>query len=168
MENFKITPLEKMFQILQLSDMAKEIWNEHFTPIIGQEQVDYMLDKFQSPHALQQQLEDGYAYYIFSVDDTDVGYMGIQPQDGKLFLSKLYVKKESRGQGIARRGVEYLCGLCKERGLSSIWLTVNKHNDGTIACYKKLGFHTVREQVTDIGNGFVMDDYIMEKQVDPF
>ncbi len=165
MENFKITKLEKMFQVLQLCEMADEIWNEHFTPIIGKAQVDYMLDKFQSPHAIREQLEHGYEYYIFSIDDTDVGYMGINPEEDKLFLSKLYVKKASRKQGIAHRAIDYLCDLCRERELHSIWLTVNKHNDNTIAAYHKLGFSVVREQETDIGGDFVMDDYVMEKPV---
>ncbi|BFT72400.1 GNAT family N-acetyltransferase [Paenibacillus sp. P36] len=55
--------------------------------------------------------------------------------------------------------------LCKGRNLNSIWLTVNRNNESSIAVYEKKGFRTVREQIVDIGNGFVMDDFIMEKEI---
>lgn len=153
-------------QVTELCARAREIWEEHFTPIIGESQVEYMLLKFQSVPAVTAQLERGYRYFLFKEEGETVGYTGIEGQEGKLFLSKLYIRRESRGKKYASRAVQFLCGLCREEGLSSIWLTVNRHNDRTIAIYKKLGFAVTREQVTDIGNGFVMDDYIMEKPVE--
>ena len=125
-----------------------------------------MLLKFQSVPAVTAQLARGYRYFLFKEGGETVGYTGIEGQEGRLFLSKLYIRRESRGKKYASRAVQFLCGLCREEGLSSIWLTVNRHNDRTIAIYKKLGFAVTREQVTDIGNGFVMDDYIMEKPVE--
>ena len=61
--------------------------------------------------------------------------------------------------------MNFLEDLCRQRGLSKIWLTVNRHNDNTIAAYKAMGLTIVREQKADIGGGFFMDDYIMEKPV---
>lgn len=146
----------------KIAELAEIIWHQHFTPIIGKEQVIYMVDKFQSFPALKEQLTSGYEYYrIFNQDDF-CGYCGIHPENGKLFLSKLYLKKEARGRHLASQTFDFLKQLCRERGLSAIWLTCNKHNDNTLAVYRHLGFKTVDTQVTDIGNGFVMDDYIME------
>lgn len=146
----------------KIAELAEIIWHQHFTPIIGKEQVIYMVDKFQSFPALKEQLTSGYEYYrIFDQDDF-CGYCGIHPENGKLFLSKLYLKKEARGRHLASQTFDFLKQLCRERGLSAIWLTCNKHNDNTLAVYRHLGFKTVDTQVTDIGNGFVMDDYIME------
>lgn len=146
----------------KIAELAEIIWHQHFTPIIGKEQVIYMVDKFQSFPALKEQLTSGYEYYrIFDQDDF-CGYCGIHPENGKLFLSKLYLKKEARGRHLASQTFNFLKQLCRERGLSAIWLTCNKHNDNTLAVYRHLGFKTVDTQVADIGNGFVMDDYIME------
>lgn len=155
-------------QIETLAALAHEIWNQHFVPLIGQDQVDYMLDRFQSYHAMKDQLEhQNYQYYLSVYGGKPVGYTGIQPQpeDHKLFLSKLYLKQEYRGRKFARQAVEFLVSLCKEQGFDGIWLTVNRYNSSTIAAYDKMGFEKIREQVSDIGNGFVMDDYVMEKPV---
>ena len=146
----------------KIAELAEIIWHQHFTPIIGKEQVIYMVDKFQSFPALKEQLTSGYEYYrIFDQDDF-CGYCGIHPENGKLFLSKLYLKKEARGRHLASQTFDFLKQLCRERGLSAIWLSCNKHTDNTLAVYRHLGFKTVDTQVADIGNGFVMDDYIME------
>ena len=114
---------------------------------------------------LKEQIENGYEYYRIFDQDGFCGYCGIHPENGKLFLSKLYLKKEARGKHLATNVFEFLKQLCRERGLTAIWLTCNKHNDNSLAVYRHLGFETVDTQVADIGNGFVMDDYIMEVTV---
>lgn len=153
----------KNSEIPELAALAKEIWNQHFPPIIGQEQVDYMVEKFQSEKAMTEQIEKGYEYYFIQSDGENAGYFGIEPQDdGSLFLSKLYIKISHRKKGYARQAFEYIKEICRLRGLKSVWLTVNKHNDNTIAVYKKFGMEVIRSQVCDIGNGFVMDDYVFE------
>jgi ribosomal protein S18 acetylase RimI-like enzyme len=146
--------------------LASEIWNEYFVSIISTGQIDYMLDKFQSAHAMTDQIErQGYEYYFMQADGENVGYMGIKPEETKLLLSKFYILKACRGQGYASQAVCFLEELCKNRKLNAIWLTVNRHNASTIAVYEKKGFRTVREQAADIGGGFVMDDYVMEKEI---
>lgn len=150
-------------QIKEVAALAEIIWNEHFTPIIGKKQVDYMVDKFQSYPALKEQLAEGYEYYQLFDKGEFCGYTGIHPgEDGRLFLSKLYIKKEARGRHLATQAFSFLKGLCKERGYSAIWLTCNKYNDNSLAVYRHLGFETIDTQEADIGGGFIMDDYIME------
>jgi len=162
-------PVETPQQIVELSRLAHEIWNQHFVPIIGQEQVNYMLARFQSRSALTRQLErEGYRYYFLQYEGANVGYVGLKIEDGALFLSKLYVRELFRGKKIAKKAVNFLVSLAEQNGCSKIWLTVNRHNDNTIAAYEKMGFQTVREQASDIGEGFIMDDYIMEKPVKLF
>jgi len=163
--NVEFQLVETSQQIEELCTLAKEIWHEHFTPIIGEKQVVYMVDKFQSPHAITAQLKDGYNYYMIKENGKLIGYTGIHKEKDALFLSKLYLHKDSRGKGYARQAINFLVELCKENSLKKIWLTVNRHNLNTIGAYMKMGFVTVREQVADIGNGFVMDDYIMEKTI---
>lgn len=145
-----------------LAAIAQEVWHQHFTPIIGEAQVDYMLEKFQSYPALTEQIKNGgYEYYFIESAGSPCGYIGIHPEEEALFLSKLYIKKESRGQHLATKGLHFLTELCKERGLKKIWLTCNKYNKDTLSVYDHLGFRITDEQVADIGNGFVMDDYIL-------
>ena len=158
--SFDIRKVENT-EVSSLAGLAKQIWKQHFPSIIGDKQVDYMVENFQSEKAIKSQINDGYTYYFLTVGGKNIGYFGIQPKDdGSLFLSKLYIKVSHRGNGYARKAFEFIKGIAKEQELNSIWLTVNKHNDNTIAIYKKFGMEITRQQVTDIGNGFVMDDYI--------
>ena len=153
-------------QIRQIADLARIIWNEHFTPIIGKDQVDYMVEKFQSYPALKKQLDDGYEYYQIFNSGEFCGYTGIHPgEDGRLFLSKLYIRKDHRGRHLATRVFDFLTDLCRERGYSAVWLTCNKHNNNSLGIYRHLGFQTIDTQEADIGGGFITDDYIMEYQI---
>lgn len=152
-------------QLNILAGVANEVWHEFFPCILSDEQIDYMVDKFQSYPAMKKQMEDGYEYYFIKDNDEICGYMGIheETEDKKMFLSKLYLKKEHRGKGYAGQTLKELFKMSRERGLNMVWLTVNKHNEHTIEVYEHMGFAKARTQVADIGNGFVMDDYIMEK-----
>ncbi len=156
----------KSEEIPLLAQLASEIWNQHFPPIIGQNQVDYMVENFQSEKAMLKQIQQGYEYYFMCIDGENQGYFGIQPQsDGTLFLSKLYLRQSQRGNGYARKCFEIMKEICREREYSKIWLTVNKHNDATIEIYKKFGMKITKSQVCDIGNGYVMDDYVFEYDI---
>ena len=139
-------------QIRQIAALARIIWNEHFTPIIGKDQVDYMVEKFQSYPALKKQLDDGYEYYQIFNSGEFCGYTGIHPgEDGRLFLSKLYIRKDHRGRHLATRVFDFLTDLCRERGYSAVWLTCNKHNNNSLCIYRHLGFQTIDTQEADIG-----------------
>ena len=112
---FKAKKAETDSQVRDIADLGKIIWNEHFTPIIGQKQVDYMVEKFQSYPALKEQLADGYEYYQIFDDGEFCGYTGIHPgKDNRLFLSKLYIKKECRGRHLATQAFGFLKNLCRE------------------------------------------------------
>lgn len=151
-----------------LGTIAHEIWNQHFVPIIGQEQVDYMIGKFQSVPALTEQLQNGYQYYFLCWDGKPVGYTGFRLDEDGLFLSKLYLKQSYRGRKIARKAMDFLLSVAEEYQKPRIWLTVNRHNDDTVAAYRTMGFAVIEEKAADIGSGFVMDDYIMSLPVSPF
>lgn len=145
--------------------LAAAIWHEYFPFLLSAEQIDYMLAKFQSPEAVKLQQQEGYQYYFIKNDDNIVGYVVFKPEKDCLFLSKLYFIKENRGKGFGRQALAFLIGTAKKQNLNKIQLTVNKYNDNSIAAYKKWGFDIAKSKVFDIGSGYVMDDYIMEKQV---
>ena len=152
-------------QIETVARLAHEIWNQHFIPIIGKAQVDYMLEKFQSKKAISEQIEEGYSYYLLKAEGDYIGYTGICPREDELFLSKLYIRASQRDKGFGRKAIEFLEDLAREKGLSKITLTVNKNNTDSIKAYEEFGFTNLGIFVQDIGNGFVMDDYKMEKVV---
>lgn len=165
MDGLRIIPVTNEELVYSLSTMAEEIWHDHFDPIIGEAQVNYMLEKFLSPDALTEQINSGYEYFLLSYEYTFAGFAGVHEEADRLFLSKLYVHQDFRGLGIASHMFKKLVELCEMRGLHKIWLTCNRHNTNTLEIYKHLGFETVREEATDIGSGFVMDDYILEYQI---
>lgn len=147
--------------------LAETIWRQHFTPIIGLSQVEYMLEKFQSVTAIQQQLQSGWQYFLAVLDAQAIGYAGLVADRaaGRLMLSKLYVKQSARGRGVGRQLLQFIEQKCRSEGFKTLWLTVNRHNSGPIAFYQQAGFVTVDEVVKDIGAGYVMDDFVMEKTI---
>ena len=160
MINFKkVDPKE----IKELANLASKIWHEYWTVILTPEQIDYMVENFQSEHAIQNQYEnENYTYYFIQDNDKNTGYFGISDKENYLFLSKLYISKDYRHKGIGAKAFEKIKQIAREKSYKSIQLTVNKYNKNTISAYNKWGFETIDSVVTDIGEGFVMDDYTME------
>lgn len=154
-------------EIAAVATLAHEIWNEHFTPIIGQAQVDYMLAEFQSVGPITRQIEEGAEYYCLLLAGMPTGYFCLIPEldEGKLLISKLYVRRVARGYGLGRHALTFIEDRARKQGLHTLRLTVNRDNTRTIAWYKHVGFETVGTQKKDIGNGFVMDDFLMENSV---
>jgi len=149
----------------QIETLADTIWREHYIPIVGKPQIDYMLDKFQSAKAIQKQVEDGFEYFSICYDGTLVGYISIKQETNTLFLSKIYVSSSFRGKKIGKAAMLFIEQKAKTYQLESIRLTVNINNTNAIKAYGKLGFINIGPVVADIGNGFVMDDYQMTKQI---
>lgn len=157
-----ISPVNTVDDIEIIAELAHKIWNEHYVPIIGEEQVTYMVENFQSTEAISAQIkEDSLEYYIINHSFEPSGYIGIKPSGDELFLSKFYVIENKRGKGLGKRGIEFVRNRAKELEKRSISLTVNKENIDSIKAYEKMGFKNIGAIVTDIGNGFVMDDYVM-------
>ncbi len=167
-DNIHFIPAVTEEDIKNVAAAAAEIWHEHFVTILTPEQIDFMVDKFQSGPAITEQLKTGgYRYFIIKLEEKLIGYFAVKEEetDKSLFLSKLYLRREYRGNGIASMTFAFMTDLCRQKGYGRIWLTVNRYNENTINVYEKKGFVKVRTQVTDIGGGFVMDDYVMEKQI---
>lgn len=151
--------------IAKVEQLAEEIWTQHYTPIIGIDQVEYMLENFQSFEAIEKQISEGMIYSLLFFEGDPVGYLASKPQGGDMFLSKIYVLSRMRGKGIGGYAMNYLESRAKEMGCSQLSLTVNKNNTDSIRAYEKMGFINVRPLQTDIGKGFIMDDYFMKKQL---
>jgi len=164
MEQIVIKEIKSKKGAKNIEAAAAKIWTEHYVPIIGLAQVRYMLDKYQTAERIHEDIiEGGYRYYAAFNDKTCVGYCAVKVsrEDGNIFLSKCYVEKGFRKKGIARKFAEKAFRAAAKNGCGNVWLTVNKKNTNSIKVYEKLGFRVTDTIVTDIGGGFIMDDYIM-------
>jgi ribosomal protein S18 acetylase RimI-like enzyme len=148
-----------------VESLANEIWTEHYTPIIGRDQVDYMLARFQSRQAVEEQIAAGVLYFLLEEGHAFIGYIAVHPRSEDLFLSKIYVRSSHRSKGFGKKAVQFTETLARKKGLRKIVLTVNKNNTVAIRAYEKMGFVNTGSLVQDIGGGFVMDDYAMEINV---
>jgi len=162
----QFVPVTTAQQIEAIAGLAHEIWYEYYVALIGRAQVEYMVAKFQSSTAVAAQLREGYDYFLIELDGKISGYCAVQsdPANGSLFLSKLYLLRDARGAGTGRVCIEFIEQLARRRGLNLLWLTVNKGNPA-VKAYERLGFRIAADLVMDIGGGFVMDDYRMEKSL---
>jgi diamine N-acetyltransferase len=152
-------------QLEIVESLAREIWTEHYVPIIGEEQVAYMLSRFQSKEAIAEQIASGMFYYLMRENNKFIGYIAVQQKGQELFLSKIYVKLSKRGRGYGRKAIHFAETLAKERSLTKIVLTVNKNNVNSIKAYEKMGFKNSGSIIQDIGSDFVMDDFTMDKSI---
>ena len=167
-----LQPISTPEQQEQLARLAAQIWNEYWPALIGQAQTTYMVERFQSLPAIQRDMaQNAYEYWFVLAEEAGerrtVGFTGghEEPQTNRYFISKVYLLAEERGKGYASAIIRFYSELCRQRGLAAMYLTVNKGNELGIRAYKGNGFEIVDAVQTDIGQGFVMDDYIMEKQV---
>ena len=151
-------------EIKKLVDMATVIWHEHYDGLEGEEQVDYMLNKFLSYEAINQQLKNGYVYDFVCVDGQRVGFMAYCIKPDCLYLSKLYLLKSERKKGYSKGMLAFLKERAKAANRTLIMLNVNKRNDA-IKAYEALGFKRLKAEKIDIGGGYFMDDYVYGLEV---
>lgn len=159
-----IKRVKYMPELREVAELANEIWHECFVDIISEGQIDYMVNKFQSLRAMCDQVDiQGYSYFSVRDDGELCGYIGVKPEDDdRFFLSKLYLRSDKRGRGIATMMLNRVFEEARTAGKKRVYLTVNKYNTHAIDVYKNAGFRQVDSVVTDIGSGYVMDDYIFE------
>jgi len=151
-----------------LALLAETIWRTHYTKIIGSAQVDYMLADRYTPEKLRLYLDaDERWLMLLRIDNEMVGYCSYELADspGEMKLEQLYLLPELQGQGLGRMLLRHIEEQARARGCRTLLLQVNKRNDIAVAFYRKAGFTVREEAVFDIGGGFVMDDYVMEKSL---
>ncbi|WP_445718057.1 GNAT family N-acetyltransferase [Flavobacterium sp.] len=146
-------------------DLTKKIWPVAYGEILSKSQLDYMIDKFYNETALREQIEGkGHIFYLAQdYEDNYVGFVSyeINCEPHKTKIHKIYVLPETQGTGLGRQFFELVKEKAIENQQNAIFLNVNKYNNA-IHFYNKLGFIKVKDEVIDIGNGYVMDDYVME------
>lgn len=143
-----------------IQSLAKDIWQDHYVPMIGQMQVDYMLARFYSSSALAQQASEGQDFWLIMHEDKAQGYVGISPKgEDEYFWNKFYIASALQGKGIGEQVFRLV--LAQYPDWKTFRLQVNINNYKTINFYFKMGFKIENRFILDIGDGYVMDDFLM-------
>jgi ribosomal protein S18 acetylase RimI-like enzyme len=150
-----------------IARLAGSIWRACYPGIISSQQIDYMLDRMYSLEALRREIiSGGICYQRLFVAGEFAGFASYGPAGPDAFkLHKLYLHPEHHGRGLGGSLLQHCEREVRKLGAQRLTLNVNKQNAGAIAFYRRNGFVIVEPVIIDIGEGFVMDDYIMAKQL---
>jgi GNAT superfamily N-acetyltransferase len=148
---------------LLIRSLAEQIWPDTFSQILSVEQIRYMLDWMYNTVLLENQMQSGHRFFIFQEVDHAIGFMVVElnhPELGCMKIHKLYLLPEVQRRGYGKTAFLYACKFATTLGQNMITLNVNRFNKA-VNFYKKVGFQIVREEDIDIGNGFLMEDFVM-------
>lgn len=149
-----------------IQEIAKVTWGPTYTHIIGEEQVEYMLGKIYNMGALQEQLAKGHKFLVAEQSSNKVGFASYSRDEGDAFhLHKLYVLPEVHGQGVGKLLLNEVVNNVLMEGGKYLRLNVNRYNKAK-DFYESAGFKIKESVDNEIGNGFLMNDYIMEKTIE--
>ncbi|OIN57769.1 GNAT family N-acetyltransferase [Arsenicibacter rosenii] len=152
--------------IAAIRRIAHQTWPETFGAILSAEQIAYMLDWMYASQALEAQMTTGGHQFFLAMDGEEpVGFVSCQPDykdTPTIKVHKLYILPDQQGKGVGRLLLEKVAGVAKKQGNTTLSLNVNRYNKA-VAFYEKTGFSVAGQENIDIGNGFLMEDYIMEK-----
>ena len=152
-------------QISTISELAQEFWPVAFASILSTEQIEYMMKMMYSPASLEKQMSQGHRFAIASRKDKLVGYLSYETNcdnSDKTKIHKLYISPNHQRLGVGKAMVNFVALQALKANNSTLFLNVNKHNKKAINFYNKLHFQLVKEEEIDIGDGFIMDDYVFE------
>jgi len=147
--------------------LAQQIWPPTYREILVQEQLEYMMELFYSPSSLKKQLiEEKHVFILVENGDEPIGFASYSPirTTGVYKLHKLYVLPNQQGKGLGKAIVDFIVEDIQPKSAHALQLNVNRYNKAK-NFYERLGFEIIREEDIDIGNGYYMNDYIMEKKI---
>ena len=148
-----------------ISALAGRIWRAYYPAILSREQIEYMLRWMYDVAQLRRDLARGVVFEVLYEGERPLGFCGYEEMPGYLKLHKLYLEVGEHGRGLGSMLLRHVEDEARRRGLSRVVLGVNRFNEKAIRAYTRNGY-AVREPLrTEIGDGFVMDDFIMEKSL---
>lgn len=167
MDNIRICPLLPG-QVDELIAVARRVWHAHYPGIISAEQIEYMLEKGYTRQLILDEIEFQGITWLTIMDGTKmIGFVSIGPYGAyTVKLHKLYLQPEYHGKGIGAMALARIEQVARATNSRAVVLNVNKQNGKAIRSYERSGWSIFDEVVNDIGNGFVMDDFVMSKRVD--
>ena len=155
----------RLSEVPEIAALAKSIWREHYTKIISNAQIEYMLQSKYTQADFHPYVEATDRWFdVLRFEGTAVGFLRCsQTVPNELKLEEIYLSNMQRGKGLGRLLLLHAEALARKRGCASIFLYVNRRNEEAVRAYRKTGYVVTEEKDFDIGNGFIMDDYLMVK-----
>lgn len=150
-------------QLFEIEKIALKTWPSTYGSILSKEQLNFMLQTFYNPASLIKNLEKGSLFHVYKEDNNFLGFSEIRFNENEHLtkLHKLYVLPESQGKAIGKKLLENVFKMAKLNLQNGVFLNVNRYNPAK-QFYEKIGFHVVSEVDIAIGNGFYMNDYVMQ------
>ncbi len=148
-----------------IRDLTFKVWPQTYAPILSRQQIDYMLEMMYSEYSLQQQMLEGSQFIIVYDEKEPVGFAAYQETiAGTWKLHKIYVLGNQQGKGTGRFVIDHISNEIGRKGATALQLQVNRNNKAR-QFYEKIGFTVIDQVDFDIGNGYFMNDFIMEKKL---
>jgi GNAT superfamily N-acetyltransferase len=144
-----------------IQNLAHAIWPSTFDGILSEAQIKYMLEWMYNPETLSKQIESGHEFYLFELENTPVGFMGVEKIENRLKIHKLYVLPFLQGSGIGKAFIQKAVERAKILNCQHIFLNVNRFNKA-VEFYKHIGMKIIKEEDIDIGSEYLMEDYVFE------
>lgn len=145
-----------------IRELAHQIWPDTFGEILSQEQIHYMLKWMYSLDTLSKQLSEGHHFFLYEEHGVPLGFMGIELfDDCRVKIHKLYVLPDTQGKGVGKQFIAFVKTWAQEHGAHAVFLNVNRFNKA-VDFYKNIGMTIIKTEDIDIGNGYLMEDYVME------
>jgi diamine N-acetyltransferase len=158
-------------EVEAVSALARVVWQATYPTLISQAQIEFMLADRYAAERIRAQLGDPrHAWWGAHAGEMLAGFAhasldstNSKLNDADAKLDKLYVNPDNQRRGIGSALLAVVEDWARAQQARRLWLQVNRGNAPAIAAYRNLGFHVVESRVFEIGNGFVMDDHVMEK-----
>lgn len=149
-----------------IRDLTFKVWPQTYASILTQEQIEYMLEKMYSKLSLEKQMvAEGCQFIIVYDGDKPIGFASFGEIAPSIYkLHKLYILQTVQGKGAGRFAIDYIINKIAPLGATALQLQVNRYNKAK-SFYEKLGFEEIDKIKLDIGGGFFMDDFVMQKEV---
>lgn len=154
-------------KIHEVCSIAQITWPVAFGDILSEAQLAYMMDMMYRPDVLLRQMDEGHEFYVSYEDDQAIGFMGIEPnylRERKVKIHKLYILPNQQGKGIGEKFVLLAEARCRALNCSVLTLNVNRYNKA-LKFYEKLNFSNIKTVDIEIGQGYLMEDYVLEKAI---
>ena len=154
-------------EIPLIVSLADRIWPATYSEILSPDQIAYMMELFYQPASLRSQMTDKGHQFIIALQENEAmafASYSATKEAGIYRLHKIYVDPAMQGRGVGRQMIDYIFAELISMKATTLELNVNRDNKAKLF-YEKLGFRVVREEDIDIGNGYLMNDYVMQKSV---
>ena len=151
--------------ISSISSLAKEVWPVAYGEILSSKQLQYMLNAFYSANSLQEQMQKGHLFYGLKENDKLIAFIAVEanfPEINTTKIHKLYVSPDQQGRQFGKNLIDFVSQLVLKMGQSKLLLNVNRFNSAQYF-YTKIGFSITKEEDIEIGQGYLMEDFVMEK-----